>query len=90
MAKVFPRAAECFQLASDAHFKTGSLYMSAKAMENAASISVQIQNVNQAVSQYEKASRIYVAQGSPDRGAECLTKAAKLFFLHTQIFLFVV
>ncbi|KAI9099391.1 soluble NSF attachment protein [Phlyctochytrium arcticum] len=77
-AKAYDYACDALVKAATAHHELDSLYLAAKALENAANLTIQyLTNPTEAASLYQKASDYYMAQGSVDRAAEALEKAAK-------------
>ncbi|KAJ3037652.1 hypothetical protein HDV00_001457 [Rhizophlyctis rosea] len=77
-AKAYDHCVEAFMKAAEAHKELGSLFMAAKALETAASIAVQqLSKPDHGAALYKQTSDFFLAQGSPDRAAESLEKAAK-------------
>ncbi|KAI8384375.1 uncharacterized protein BYT42DRAFT_493520 [Radiomyces spectabilis] len=78
IAKSYEQAVQAYGKASEALFKTDALHLAGKAMESAALILAQ--NLNQpqrAAEAYQKASDLFMTQGSIDRAAEQLEKAGR-------------
>ncbi|CAI2184897.1 19290_t:CDS:2 [Funneliformis geosporum] len=70
-ARSFDQAIQAYQKASDAMFKSDSLFMAAKSMESAANLAAQqLKQPERASEMYRKASDLYQAHMTPDRAGE--------------------
>lgn len=77
-ARQFPRAVETYIKASDALQKGNAFFMSAKQMEQAATIATtNMRDLKRGAALYKRASDIYVGSGHPDQAAGALEKGAK-------------
>ncbi|KAF7729568.1 hypothetical protein EC973_004243 [Apophysomyces ossiformis] len=78
IAKSYDQAVQAYAKASESLFKADAIHLAGKAMENAALVLAQ--NLNQpqrAAEAYQRASDLFMTQGSIDRAAEQLEKAGK-------------
>ncbi|CAG8767194.1 579_t:CDS:2, partial [Acaulospora morrowiae] len=76
-ARSYDQAIQAYQKASDALFKSDSIYMAAKTMESAANLAAQqLKQPERAAEMYRKSSDLYLAHMTPDRAAEMLEKGA--------------
>ncbi|KAG0171529.1 hypothetical protein DFQ28_000874 [Apophysomyces sp. BC1034] len=78
IAKSYDQAVQAYAKASEALFKADAIHLAGKAMENAALVLAQ--NLNQpqrAAEAYQRASDLFMTQGSIDRAAEQLEKAGR-------------
>ncbi|KAI9025594.1 soluble NSF attachment protein, partial [Hyaloraphidium curvatum] len=77
-AKSFEEAAETYIKAAECYRQLDSMFMAAKATENAASIYVNnLKLPAKASAAYKITSEYYAANGTPDKAADALEKAAK-------------
>ncbi|CAG8689495.1 32900_t:CDS:2 [Racocetra persica] len=77
-ARSYDQAIQAYQKASDALFKSDSLFMAAKTTESAATIAaLHLKQPERAAEMYKKASDLYLANMSPDRAGEMLEKGAR-------------
>ncbi|KAJ3080247.1 hypothetical protein HK102_003190 [Quaeritorhiza haematococci] len=78
VGKAYDQAVEAYVKAADCHKQLDSLFMAAKALEQAAALAAQqLKKPHDAVELYRRTSDYFLAHGSPDRAAEVLEKAAK-------------
>ncbi|CEP16602.1 hypothetical protein [Parasitella parasitica] len=78
IAQSYKLAVGAYEKASDAYFKSDSIHLAGKALENAAFILNQnLKDPKRAASAYQRASNYFMAQGSIDRAAEQLDKAGR-------------
>ncbi|KAJ2956156.1 hypothetical protein NQZ79_g7943 [Umbelopsis isabellina] len=79
VGKSYEQAVQAYTKASDALLKADATHLAGKSMESAAQILAQnLQQPDRAADAYRRASELFVTQGSVDRGAEQLEKAAKV------------
>lgn len=74
---MMPECADAYIKASECYRKLDSMFMAAKAVENAASIYAQQKQAEKAAETYRLTSDYYHANGSADKAADALEKAAK-------------
>ncbi|KAI8579242.1 hypothetical protein K450DRAFT_243462 [Umbelopsis ramanniana AG] len=79
VGKSYEQAVQAYNKASEALLKADATHLAGKAMESAAQILAQnLHQPDRAADAYRRASELFVTQGSVDRGAEQLEKAAKV------------
>ncbi|KAJ3179444.1 hypothetical protein HDU85_004854 [Gaertneriomyces sp. JEL0708] len=77
-AKAYDLAINAFSQLAESHRQLSSLFLAAKALETAATIAEQqMRKPQDAAELYKRTSEFYQAQGSGDRAAEALEKAAR-------------
>ncbi|CAG8636271.1 6708_t:CDS:2 [Paraglomus occultum] len=78
-ACAYEQAIQAYLKASDAMFKSDSVFMAAKDMESAANLAaIQLKQPERAADLYRKASDLYQAHMTPDRAAEMLEKGGRV------------
>ncbi|XP_006633930.1 N-ethylmaleimide-sensitive factor attachment protein, gamma b [Lepisosteus oculatus] len=77
-AKQFEQAKEAYFKEAEAHTNNRALFHAAKALEQAGMMLKDMQRMTEAVELIEKASMMYVENGTPDTAAMSLDRAGKL------------
>jgi len=77
-AKAYEKSRDAFKKASTAYVNMGISFSAAKNMEAAASMSQANTNMEEAANLYEQACTLYRENGTPEKAAENLVKAAKI------------
>jgi len=84
--KQLQKACELYLKVAKCHFNNDARFHSAKAKEEAGSICLQMDQIENSVQYYDQAAELYLLEGTPDTAAMCLKRLAKKIEMkHPQI-----
>ena len=76
--RALDKALEAYNKLGECHYKNNSRYHAGKAYEDAGLICRDIKDFGKAMAQFDRASKMFLEDGTPDTAALCLDRAGKI------------